>query len=148
MTVLSAINQPSERIRALQRWHRDGGVAIMGYKMYTVLSLGPKAATEELKKELKSLLVNPGSDIKNKMSFKHIFSHILTFFSIFFSFYRSRLCDLWWGARPSQSNHHNLESNDCYQNPKKGGADWHAASKQPCWMLVLIITPPERIWPT
>ncbi|XP_011481932.1 transcriptional regulator ATRX [Oryzias latipes] len=62
VTVLSTINQPAERIRALQRWHRDGGVAIMGYKMYTIMSLCPKTNSEEQKKVLKSVLVDPGPD--------------------------------------------------------------------------------------
>ncbi|XP_068572457.1 transcriptional regulator ATRX-like isoform X2 [Cebidichthys violaceus] len=62
VTELATIKHQPERIRALQRWHRDGGVMIMGYEMYRNLSLGQKITDEEGKKELKSILVNPGPD--------------------------------------------------------------------------------------
>uniref|UniRef100_UPI0037E772B1 transcriptional regulator ATRX-like n=1 Tax=Semicossyphus pulcher TaxID=241346 RepID=UPI0037E772B1 len=52
----------TERIGALQRWQRDGGVMIMGYKMYDILFSAQKIKDEQAKKELKSILVNPGPD--------------------------------------------------------------------------------------
>ncbi|KAM6983495.1 transcriptional regulator ATRX-like [Tautogolabrus adspersus] len=54
--------KPSERICALQRWQRDGGVMIMGYVMYRILSLAQKISNEKENKELKSILVDPGPD--------------------------------------------------------------------------------------
>ncbi|CAN9501704.1 unnamed protein product [Ophioblennius macclurei] len=52
----------SERLRALQSWHRVGGVMIMGYDMYRTLSLAGNISNEEWKKELKTMLVDPGPD--------------------------------------------------------------------------------------
>uniref|UniRef100_A0AAQ4NXQ7 DNA helicase n=1 Tax=Gasterosteus aculeatus aculeatus TaxID=481459 RepID=A0AAQ4NXQ7_GASAC len=62
VTELATVKSLLERIRALQRWHDDGGVMIMGYEMYRILSLAKKIQDEELKKELKRILVNPGPD--------------------------------------------------------------------------------------
>ncbi|XP_031712833.1 ATRX chromatin remodeler, like isoform X2 [Anarrhichthys ocellatus] len=61
VTELATLKLPG-RIRALRRWRREGGVMIMGYEMYRNLSLGQKVGDEEAKKELKSILVNPGPD--------------------------------------------------------------------------------------
>ncbi|XP_037603550.1 transcriptional regulator ATRX-like [Sebastes umbrosus] len=63
VTELASIKYPPERIRALQRWGRDGGVMIMGYEMYRNLSLSQKIKDVECKKVLKSILVNPGPDL-------------------------------------------------------------------------------------
>lgn len=60
VTQLATVKHPQERLRALQRWQRDGGVVIMGYEMYRILSQAQKTSDEE-KKELKSILVNPGA---------------------------------------------------------------------------------------
>ncbi|XP_029304789.1 transcriptional regulator ATRX-like isoform X1 [Cottoperca gobio] len=62
VTELATIKHPPERIRALQRWKREGGVMIMGYEMYRILSLAKKINDEKCKKELKSILVDPGPD--------------------------------------------------------------------------------------
>lgn len=51
----------SQRIAALRVWHRDGGVMIMGYENYRILSSAQRISSEELKKELKSVLVDPGT---------------------------------------------------------------------------------------
>ncbi|KAK5887906.1 hypothetical protein CesoFtcFv8_016464 [Champsocephalus esox] len=61
VTELTTVKHPPERIRVLQRWMREGGVMIMGYEMYRNLSL-TKKADEESRKEIKSLLVDPGPD--------------------------------------------------------------------------------------
>lgn len=61
VTELATKKQSSERLRALQRWQRDGGVMIIGYEMYRILSLAQKINDEECKKELKSILVDPGT---------------------------------------------------------------------------------------
>ncbi|XP_041864053.1 transcriptional regulator ATRX-like [Melanotaenia boesemani] len=62
VTELATKKQVFERLIALQRWQKDGGVMIMGYEMYRILSLGHKISNEEWKKELKSALVDPGPD--------------------------------------------------------------------------------------
>ncbi|XP_073335195.1 transcriptional regulator ATRX-like isoform X2 [Pagrus major] len=62
VTELATVKDPPERLRALKRWQRDGGVMIMGYEMYRNLSLGQKITDEVLKKEMKSVLVDPGPD--------------------------------------------------------------------------------------
>ncbi|CAK6953614.1 transcriptional regulator ATRX-like [Scomber scombrus] len=51
-----------DRIGALKRWQSAGGVMIMGYEMYRNMSLSQKMGDEKWKKELKSLLVDPGPD--------------------------------------------------------------------------------------
>lgn len=60
VTELATIKNPLERLRALQAWQRDGGVMVMGYELYRILSLGYKINNEEWKKELTRTLVNPG----------------------------------------------------------------------------------------
>ncbi|XP_034034607.1 transcriptional regulator ATRX-like [Thalassophryne amazonica] len=62
VTELATIKSPRERLSALQRWQRDGGVAIMGYEMYRSLSLGHKVKDDSLTREFKKLLVDPGPD--------------------------------------------------------------------------------------
>ncbi|XP_058482955.1 transcriptional regulator ATRX-like isoform X2 [Solea solea] len=52
-----------ERLHALQTWQRDGGVMIMGYEIYRIMSLANKIEREQWKAELKRILVNPGPDI-------------------------------------------------------------------------------------
>ncbi|KAF7660869.1 hypothetical protein LDENG_00273290 [Lucifuga dentata] len=63
VTELTTIKQPLERLRTLQKWHRDGGVMIMGYEMYRNLSLGHKVHNQQWKMEFKGLLVEPGPDL-------------------------------------------------------------------------------------
>lgn len=48
------------RLRALQKWYREGGVMIMGYEMYRLLSQTAKTNDEVWRNELKGILVNPG----------------------------------------------------------------------------------------
>lgn len=60
VTELATKKHPAERLRALQRWQSDGGVMIMGYEMYRILSQAEKM-NEECKKELQSILVDPGT---------------------------------------------------------------------------------------
>ncbi|XP_037323682.2 transcriptional regulator ATRX-like isoform X2 [Pungitius pungitius] len=62
VTELATIKPLLERFRALQRWHKDGGVMIMGYEMYRILSQAKKIQDEKLVKELKRILVDPGPD--------------------------------------------------------------------------------------
>uniref|UniRef100_A0AAQ5Y083 DNA helicase n=1 Tax=Amphiprion ocellaris TaxID=80972 RepID=A0AAQ5Y083_AMPOC len=59
---MATTKSPLERVRALQQWHKHGGVMIMSYELYRILSLGHKVKNEEWKKELKSALVDPGPD--------------------------------------------------------------------------------------
>lgn len=58
---LVGAKQLSDRLRALQNWYREGGIMIMGYEMYRVLSLATKTNDEVWRKELKTMLVDPGS---------------------------------------------------------------------------------------
>lgn len=60
VTELATVKHPSERLRALQGWQRDGGVMIIGYEMYRNLSLAKKVRDEAWKKEIKRILVAPG----------------------------------------------------------------------------------------
>lgn len=61
VTEVARIKDLSERLRALQSWHRDGGVVVMGYEMYRNLSLSQKLTNEEWKAEFKRILVDPGT---------------------------------------------------------------------------------------
>ncbi|XP_019941418.2 transcriptional regulator ATRX-like isoform X2 [Paralichthys olivaceus] len=58
---LATVKNTPERLCALQEWHREGGVMIMGYDIYRILSLA-KNMNEEWKKQLKTILVDPGPD--------------------------------------------------------------------------------------
>ncbi|KAM8741024.1 transcriptional regulator ATRX-like isoform 2-T2 [Acanthopagrus schlegelii] len=62
VTELATVKNPPERLRALKTWQRDGGVMIMGYEMYRNLSLGRRITDEASRKEMKSVLVDPGPD--------------------------------------------------------------------------------------
>ncbi|XP_035999198.1 transcriptional regulator ATRX [Fundulus heteroclitus] len=59
---LATVKDHVERLRALQRWQRQGGLMIMGYELYRILSQNTQFTNEEWKKELKSALVDPGPD--------------------------------------------------------------------------------------
>ncbi|TKS83503.1 Transcriptional regulator ATRX [Collichthys lucidus] len=61
VTELATVKHPTERLRALQGWQRDGGVMIIGYEMYRNLSLAKKVKDEAWKKEIKRILVAPGT---------------------------------------------------------------------------------------
>lgn len=58
---LVRVKHLSDRLRVLQNWHSKGGVMIMGYEMYRVLSLATKTVDEEWRKEIRATLVDPGS---------------------------------------------------------------------------------------
>uniref|UniRef100_A0A3Q3WU13 DNA helicase n=1 Tax=Mola mola TaxID=94237 RepID=A0A3Q3WU13_MOLML len=62
VTELATLKHPSDRLEALQRWQREGGVMIVGYEMYRILSLAKKTYNEEWKKVMRSALVDPGPD--------------------------------------------------------------------------------------
>lgn len=57
---LVAVKNPSDRLAALQKWYREGGVMVMGYELYRILSLAPKTNNEASRKEFKRILVDPG----------------------------------------------------------------------------------------
>lgn len=59
---LGTVKTLSKRIAALRAWHTGGGVMIMGYDNYRILSSAKRISGEELEKELKSFLVDPGPD--------------------------------------------------------------------------------------
>ncbi|XP_028323340.1 transcriptional regulator ATRX-like isoform X2 [Gouania willdenowi] len=59
---LATKKQLSERLQALRWWQTGGGVMIMSYEMYRILSLAKKVQNVDAKQELKRMLVNPGPD--------------------------------------------------------------------------------------
>ncbi|KAM3869276.1 transcriptional regulator ATRX-like [Diretmus argenteus] len=61
VTELATLKRPQDRHSILLKWHRDGGVLIMGYEMYRNLSLGHKVPNG-VRKQFQSTLVNPGPD--------------------------------------------------------------------------------------
>nr|XP_054586594.1 transcriptional regulator ATRX [Nothobranchius furzeri] len=62
VTEMATIKSPLERVRALLKWQRDGGVMIMGYEMYRMMSQGNKTNSEDIRSELRRTLVDPGPD--------------------------------------------------------------------------------------
>ena len=58
---LATVKSAPERLRALQAWQREGGVMIMGYDIYRILSSAKKMNNEENKIQLKKILVDPGT---------------------------------------------------------------------------------------
>ena len=60
MTELATLKHPFDRFKAVQRWQIEGGVLIVGYEMYRILSLAKNTYSEEWKKVMRSALVNPG----------------------------------------------------------------------------------------
>lgn len=65
-----------ERLRALRKWHREGGVMIMGYEMYRLLSLATKTSDEVWSKELKATLVDPGWTAEERRHLNHVGSRL------------------------------------------------------------------------
>lgn len=61
VTEMATIKLFPDRVRALQRWQRDGGVMLMGYDMYRILSQAQRVNNQEQKKEVKRILVDPGT---------------------------------------------------------------------------------------
>ncbi|XP_062261393.1 transcriptional regulator ATRX-like [Platichthys flesus] len=59
---LATVKNAPERLRALQAWEREGGVMIMGYEIYRILSSAKNMNNEEWKTQLKKILVDPGPD--------------------------------------------------------------------------------------
>ncbi|XP_027010347.2 transcriptional regulator ATRX isoform X1 [Tachysurus fulvidraco] len=62
VTELATVKRPQERSYALQRWHEDGGVMIIGYEMYRNLTQGRNIKSKKLKETFQKTLVNPGPD--------------------------------------------------------------------------------------
>lgn len=60
VTELATVKRPQERAYALQRWHEDGGVMIIGYEMYRNLTQGRNIKSKKLKETLQKTLVDPG----------------------------------------------------------------------------------------
>ncbi|XP_077401989.1 transcriptional regulator ATRX-like [Vanacampus margaritifer] len=62
VTELVTKKNSADRLQALQSWYTTGGVMIMGYEMFRNFSLAPKINDDDLKQQLKNLLVDPGPD--------------------------------------------------------------------------------------
>ncbi|XP_060783490.1 transcriptional regulator ATRX isoform X2 [Neoarius graeffei] len=62
VTELATVKRPQERAYALQRWHEDGGIMIIGYEMYRNLTQGRNIKSKKLKETFQKTLVNPGPD--------------------------------------------------------------------------------------
>ncbi|XP_063046191.1 transcriptional regulator ATRX isoform X2 [Engraulis encrasicolus] len=60
---LATVKRPQERAYAMQRWHEDGGVMIIGYEMYRNLTQGRSIKSKKLKETFQKTLVDPGPDI-------------------------------------------------------------------------------------
>ncbi|KAL2077588.1 hypothetical protein ACEWY4_027092 [Coilia grayii] len=59
---LATVKRPQERAYAMQRWHEDGGVMIIGYEMYRNLTQGRSIKSKKLKETFQKTLVDPGPD--------------------------------------------------------------------------------------
>ncbi|KAG5264031.1 hypothetical protein AALO_G00271380 [Alosa alosa] len=59
---LATVKRPQERAYAMQRWHEDGGVLIIGYEMYRNLTQGRSIKSKKLKETFQKTLVDPGPD--------------------------------------------------------------------------------------
>ncbi|XP_035289192.1 transcriptional regulator ATRX-like [Anguilla anguilla] len=59
---LATMRGTQERCRALESWHRRGGVMIIGYEMYRNLTQGRSVKVPHLKDGLQKTLVEPGPD--------------------------------------------------------------------------------------
>ncbi|KAI5624751.1 transcriptional regulator ATRX [Silurus asotus] len=62
VTELATVKRPQERAYALQRWHEEGGIMIIGYEMYRNLTQGRNIKSKKLKETFQKTLVNPGPD--------------------------------------------------------------------------------------
>ncbi|KAL5011678.1 hypothetical protein ScPMuIL_010229 [Solemya velum] len=60
---LSSVKANWPRAQALQEWHKDGGIMIIGYEMFRNLTQGRHCKTKKLKKIFSDTLVDPGPDL-------------------------------------------------------------------------------------
>lgn len=67
MFQLADIKQNEQRIKILQRWQKDGGVLILGYSLFRILTSGAcfrkKRQKERLLQVVEQTLLNPGPDL-------------------------------------------------------------------------------------
>lgn len=89
---LVALKNPSDRLAALQKWYREGGVMVMGYELYRILSLAPKTNNEASRKELKRILVDPGWIIREGYSVTQVWSRLSFHTLCSDCLFRSGLC--------------------------------------------------------
>jgi transcriptional regulator ATRX len=64
MTASKGLNQDltNMRLNTLKDWARDGGVLLLGYKLFVNLTNGPKMPKEK-REQFQQLLVSPGADL-------------------------------------------------------------------------------------
>ncbi|KAJ8297889.1 hypothetical protein KUTeg_024420 [Tegillarca granosa] len=60
---LSSVKQNFDRAQVLQNWHDDGGVMIMGYEMFRILSGGTMCRNKKQKQIFAETLTDPGPDL-------------------------------------------------------------------------------------
>lgn len=89
---LVTVKTPSERLAVLQTWYREGGVMVMGYELYRILSLAPKTNNEALRKELKRVLVDPGWTTQEGHHLTQVWSRLSFHTLCSVCLFRSGLC--------------------------------------------------------
>ncbi|XP_070553271.1 transcriptional regulator ATRX homolog [Ptychodera flava] len=60
---LTSVRENWKRADALEAWHEDGGIMIMGYDMYRMLAKATRVKQKRLKRIFHECLVDPGPDI-------------------------------------------------------------------------------------
>lgn len=53
------------RVNALSSWHNRGGVMIMSYEMYRILTHGDQTKYGKQQENLRAALQNPGTELPN-----------------------------------------------------------------------------------
>lgn len=57
---LATVKQVLHRVYALEKWHRVGGIMIIGYEMYRNLTQGRNIKGTDLQDSFRKTLVEPG----------------------------------------------------------------------------------------
>lgn len=60
---MAGVKQNSARAEALEEWHRDGGIMIIGYEMLRNLSQGSRCRNKKQKAIFARTLIDPGESV-------------------------------------------------------------------------------------
>ena len=60
---MAGVKQNSARAEALEEWHRDGGIMIIGYEMLRNLSQGSRCRNRKQKAIFAKTLIDPGKSV-------------------------------------------------------------------------------------